>query len=53
MTLITLFKFIGSIYLQCATKLIVSKEVVKKKYKNELRNQSLVIERNGARLSFN
>ena len=32
---------------------MVLKEVVKKKYENELRNQSLVIERNGARLSFN
>ena len=53
MTLITLFKIIASIYLQCATKLIVSKEVVKEKYENDLRNQSLVIERNGARLSFN
>ena len=53
MTLIALCKVIASIYLQCATKLMVSKEVVKKKYENELRNQSLVIERNGARLSFN
>ena len=53
MTLIALFKVIASIYLQCATKLMVSKKVVKKKYKNELGNQSLVIERNGARLSFN
>ena len=48
MTLIVLFKIIASIYLQCATKLMVTKEVVKKKYENELRNQSLVIERNGA-----
>ena len=32
---------------------MVSKEMVKEKYENELRNQSLVIERNGARLSFN
>ena len=53
MTLIALFKVTASIYLQCATKLMFSKEVVKKKYENELRNQSLVIERNGARLSFN
>ena len=53
MILIALCKVIASIYLQCATKLMVSKEVVKKKYENELRNQSLVIERNGARLSFN
>ena len=53
MTLIALFKVTASIYLQCAKKLIVSKEVVKEKYKNELRNQSLVIERNGGRLSFN
>ena len=45
MTLIALFKVIPSIYLQCVTKLMASKEVVKKKYKNELRNQSLVIER--------
>ena len=36
-----------------ATKLMVSKKVVKKKYENELRNQSLVIERNGAKLSLN
>ena len=43
---------IASIYLQSATKLMVSKEVVKKKYKNVLRNQSLVIEKNGARLSW-
>ena len=28
---------------------MVLQEVVKKKYENELRNQSLVIERNGAR----
>ena len=53
MTLIALLKVSGSIYLQCATKLMVSKEVVKKKYENELRNQSLVIQRNGARLFFN
>ena len=53
MTLIALFKVIASIYLQCATKLMASKEVVKKNYENELRNQSLVIEKNGARLSFN
>ena len=53
MTVIALFKVIASIYLQCATKLMVSKEVVKKNYENELRNQSLVIERNSARLSFN
>ena len=46
-------KVIASIYFQCATKLMVSKEVVKKKYENELRNQFLVIERNGARLFFN
>ena len=52
MTLIALFKVIASIYLQCATKLKVLKELVKKKYKNELRNQSLVVKRNGARLSF-
>ena len=32
---------------------MVSKGVVKKKYENELRNQSLPIERNGARLSLN
>ena len=32
---------------------MILKEVVKKKYKNELRNQSLVIERNGAELPFN
>ena len=50
---IALFKIIATIYLQCATKLMVSKKVVKKKYENELRNQSQVIERNGARLSFN
>ena len=48
MTLTALFKVIASIYLQCATKRMVSKEVVKKKYENELKNQSLVIERNGA-----
>ena len=53
MTSIALFKFIASIDLRCATKLMVSKEVVKKKYENELRNQSLVIEQNGARLCFN
>ena len=53
MTLIALFKVIASIYFQCATKLVVSKEVVKKKYENKLRNQSLDIEKNGARLSFN
>ena len=53
MTLIALFKVIASIYLQFATKLRVSKEVLKKKNENELRNQSLVIESNGARLSFN
>ena len=54
MTLIALFnKFIASMYLHCAIKLMVSKKVVKKKYENELRNQSLVIERNGVRLSFN
>ena len=41
---------IASIYLQRATKLMVSEKVVKKKYENELRNVSLVIERNGARL---
>ena len=52
MTLIALFTVIASIYLKCATKLMVSKEA-KKKYENELRNQSLVIEKNGARLSFN
>ena len=49
MILIALFKVIASMYLQCATKLIVSKEVVKKQYENELRNHSLVIETNGAR----
>ena len=43
MTLIALFKVIASIYLQCATKLMVSKEVVKKKYENELRNHSLLL----------
>ena len=32
---------------------MVSKEVVKKKDENELRNQSLVIERKGIRLRFN
>ena len=53
MTLIALFKVIASIYLQCSTKLMVLKEVVKKNYENELRNQSLIIEKNGARLSFN
>ena len=53
MALTALLKVIALIYLQCATKLMVSKEVVKKKYENELRNQSLVIERNGARLPFN
>ena len=53
MTLIALFKVIASIFLQCATKLMVSKKVVKKKYENELRNQSLVIEKNGAGLPFN
>ena len=52
MTLIALSKVIASIYLQCVTKLMVSK-VVKKKYKNELRNRSLVIEWNGARIFFN
>ena len=34
---------IASIYLQRATKLMVSKKMVKKKYENELRNQSLVM----------
>ena len=53
MTLIVFFKVIALICLQCATKLMVSKEVVKKKYENKSRNQSLVIERIGARLSFN
>ena len=53
MTLITLFKVMASIYLQCEKKLMLSEEVVKKKYENELRNQSLVIERNDARQSFN
>ena len=53
MTLIALFKVIASIFLQCATKLMVSKKVVKKKYENELRNQSLVIEKNVAGLPFN
>ena len=53
MITITLFKVIASICFQCATKLMVSKEVLKEKYENELRNQSLVIERNGARLFFN
>ena len=53
MTIIAFFKVIASIYFQCATKLMVSKGVVKKKYKNELRNKSLVIERNGARPSLN
>ena len=33
---------IASINLQCATKKMVSKEVMKKKYKNELKNQSLL-----------
>ena len=40
MTITILFKVIASIYLQCATKLMVSKKVM-----YELRNQSLVIER--------
>ena len=40
MILIALFKAIASIYFQCATKLMISKEVVKKKYENELRNNS-------------
>ena len=53
MTLIALFKVIASIYLQCEIKLMVSKKVVKKKYENELRNQFLVIEKNGSRLFFN
>ena len=53
MTLIALFMVIALIYLQCAIKLMVSKKVVKKKYEIELRNESLVIERNGVRLSFN
>ena len=53
MILIALFKVIASLYLQCSTKLMVSKKVVKKKYENELRNQFLVIERNGARLCLN
>ena len=53
MTIIALFKVIALIYLQCATKLMVSKEVMKKKYENELRNQSLVIDRNDARPYFN
>ena len=53
MTLKAHFKIIASIYFQCATKLTVSKKVVKKKFENELRNQSQIIERNGARLSFN
>ena len=53
MPIIAFFKVIASIYFQCATKLIVSKGVVKKTYENELRNQSLVIESNGARLSLN
>ena len=34
-------------------KVVLSKKVVKKKYKKKLRNQLLVIERNGAKLSFN
>ena len=49
----SLLQGIASIYFQCATKLMVSKEVVKKKYENELRNQSPSIARNGARLCFN
>ena len=49
----TPFKVIASIYLQYPTKLMISKEEVKEKYENELRNQSLFIHRNGARLSFN
>ena len=53
MALIALFKVIASIYFQYATKRMVLKEEVKKKYENELRNQSLVIERNVARLSIN
>ena len=53
MTVIAFFEVIASIYLQYATKLMVSKEVVKKKYENELKNQSLVIERNGSGLYFN
>ena len=52
MTLLALLKVIASIYLQCATKLMVSKEVVKKKYENKFRNHSLVIERKVARLPF-
>ena len=47
--MIALFKVIALMHLQCSTKLMVSKEIVKKKYENELRNQSLVIERNGAK----
>ena len=53
MTFIALLKVIASIHLQCATKPMFSKEVVKKKYESELINQSLVIESNGARLYFN
>ena len=53
MTLIGLFKVIASVYFQRAIKLMVSKEVVKKKYENKLKNQSLVIKRNDARPSFN
>ena len=44
MNLIDLFKVITWIYFQCATKLMVSKKVVKKKYENKLRNQSLAID---------
>ena len=40
-------------YLQCATKQMLLKEVVKKKGEDDSRNQSLVIEKNGVRLSFN
>ena len=53
MFLIILFNVIASIHFQGATKVMVSKEVVKKKYENELRNQSFGIAENGARLSFN
>ena len=53
MTLTALFKVVASMYFQCATKLMVSRKVVKEKNENKLRNQSLVIESNGARLSFN
>ena len=53
MTLIGLFKVIASVYFQQAIKLMVSKKVLKKKYENKLKNQSLVIKRNGARPSFN